>query len=279
MSARMKTLVFGFSVTGDTPGYVEFWQRDHAASHPDMTLQKIAIGGLQPGMGRHLIPLMLERYQPDLAVFELVTPVYRLRPPTGWIVNDHTQTVNFIVGLCAERNIRCGFLDLPQENIDPAIDWIPAIHAEILGRCGIPNVIRDLAPDTLRDNVHPNDTGRKLYADALEELIGRMLESDTSNYGLAAQTVYYDAFHFSDLDYAGGVIADFERNGFETEVLQLEARESVRLKLPAPLKVVGAPDRVHGCSDERRGADHQLLRPALLLPAHGWPVDIRQAYR
>jgi len=235
----MKALVFGFSVTGDTPGYVEFWQRDHARSHKNLNLQKIAIGGLQPNLGRHMIATMLDEYQPDLAIFEISTPVHRLQPPTDLIKDEHRQTVNFIVRLCAEKKIKCGFLDLPQLGVDPVKDWMPGIHKEILGRCGVPLVTVDLVPDTLRDTVHPNDTGRKIYADALDQLIRKVKRASTKKYRLAQCDTFFDALHFSELDPKGGTVVDFERNGFETTALQLGPRETAVLHLPDELTVIG----------------------------------------
>lgn len=235
----MKALVFGFSVTGDTPGYVEFWQKTHAGSHMNLDLQKIAIGGIQPGMGRYLVATMLDKYKPDLAIFELATPVYRLRPPSNWILRDHRETVNFIIRLCAEKKIKCGFLDLPQEGVDPTNDWMSDIHGDLLKRCGVPWISVDLTPDTLRDNVHPNDTGRTIYADALERLVRKMKRARTAKYKLAHTDTFYDSLHIDEMEHKGGIIADFERNGFETTVLQLGARETATLRLPQPLKVVG----------------------------------------
>ena len=235
-----KVLVFGFSVTGDTPGYVEVWLRDHAASHKSLKLQKIALGGLQPGMGRYLIPAMLDQFKPDWAVFELATPVYRLRPATDWITNDHRRTVNFIIRLCAEKNIKCGFLDLPQEGIIPSKDWMSDIHSDILSRCGVPIESVELQPDTLRDNVHPNDTGREIYAAALDRLLRKMKRASLKRYSQATSDTFYDSLHVSEIECNGGEMASFERNGFETQVLQLNAREFALLRLPERLKVVGA---------------------------------------
>lgn len=237
----MKVLVFGFSVTGDTPGFVEFWKRDYSAASPHLHLNKMAIGGIQPGMGRYLIPKILDQLKPNAVVFELATPVYRLRPPSDWILNDHRNTVNFIVRLCRKKNITCGFLDLPQEKIDHSIDWMPGIHSSILKKCGIPIESVELQPDTLRDNVHPNDEGRKIYANALDKLLRKIQSSKRRKYNLATSEFFYDALHISELEIQGaGNIVEFERNGFKTQVLQLNSKETATLKLPRPMQVVGA---------------------------------------
>lgn len=235
----MKVLVFGFSVTGDTPGYVEFWKNRYAAQYPGLSVEKIAIGGLTPAQGRHVVPGMIRQYRPDILIFEISTPIYRLRPETAQNISEHSETVRFLVRLCAENGIRCGFLDLPQENLMSSKDWLGNIHKELLETYGIPLVSVDLMPDTLRDNVHPSDTGRGIYADALNDLIRKVLSSSSERYHLAQAETFFDAIHVDQVVRSTGDLVDFERNGFRTKMLQLTARQSSTLKLDQPTTLAG----------------------------------------
>ena len=235
----MKILVFGFSVTGDPQGYVEFWKNRYSANHSDIELDKIAIGGLTPAQGRHLVSSMIQQYQPSILIFEISTPIYRLRIGTADNITEHTETVNFLVRLCEENGILCGFLDLPQESLDKSRDWMGNIHHDLLGALGVPLASVDLQPSTLRDNVHPNDTGRAIYADALEDLVGRVRLSTSRNYYLAKSDIFFDAVHVEDLERDADEFVEFERNGFRTRMLLLSAGQGVNLKLSQPATIVG----------------------------------------
>ncbi|MGE4324252.1 MAG: hypothetical protein AB7E60_14650 [Sphingobium sp.] len=235
----MKVVVFGFSVTGDTPGYVEFWKKNYADRHPDINLEKVGIGGIQPPQGRHLVSWIIRKHQPDILILEISTPIYRMRLGDEKDITEHTDTVNFLVELCAKNNIRCGFIDLPQERLVIESDWLGRIHHKLLGSYGVPLVSVGLTPGTLRDAVHPNDTGRDIYAAALEQLIEQTLTSSPENYHLAKSDRMFDAIHVAEIERTGGEFVDFERNGFRTKMLQLAAEQSATFHLSRPMEIVG----------------------------------------
>lgn len=235
----MKVLVFGFSVTGDTPGYVEFWKERHGAKHPDISLEKLAIGGVMPPQGRHLIPSVLRQYKPDIVVFEIATPIYRLRPRTPEVMAEHQLTVDFLVCLCASLGIRCAFLDLPQTQLIPARDWLGEIHRRTLPSHGVPHIELALIPDTLRDNVHPNDRGRCLYADALEDLLQQTRAAPIPARPPLGLNDHFDCYPADQLARTGGTLVDFERNGFRSRVVQLQADQAATFSLPRASEVVG----------------------------------------
>lgn len=236
----MNILVFGFSVTGDTPGYVEFWQDRHGARYPEITLGKLAIGGVMPPQGRHLIPSILREYKPDIVVFEIATPIYRLRPRTDDLLAEHRLTVDFLVSLCASHGIRCAFLDLPQIGVSASNDWLGSIHRHILPAYGVPHVELPLIPETLRDSVHPNDHGRRLYADALDHLVRMALDAPMPASPRMAANTYFDSLPADQLDRTGGTLVEFERNGFRSRVVQIEAGQVAIFTLPVKAEVVGA---------------------------------------
>ena len=87
--------IFGSSVTGDTPGYVEFWQKTYAKRHRTMSLTKIEIGGLQPTQGRHVASTMILRYRPNIVIFGSSSP-YIDCSATERNIKEHIETVNFL---------------------------------------------------------------------------------------------------------------------------------------------------------------------------------------
>jgi len=219
-------IVFGFSVTGDKPGFLECWEDDFGSQHRDWNVSRVAIGGLQPHAGRHLVPSIIEERKPDYIIFEIATAISRISRLTREKLTGHIDTINFLITLCQERSIKCGFLDLPQEGIDPDRDWMLDIHKDILARCGIPHLVRELEPNTLRDNVHPNSFGRKLYAAALERILCEVEASSTASYHLAKSGKRFEALPATQAVVGNYDYEVFERRGFKANVVKIQARQN-----------------------------------------------------
>jgi hypothetical protein len=242
---RKRCLVHGFSVTGDTPGYVEFWQDRYAALHPDIRMDKSAIGGLQPFFTRHLLRDILDRWTPEILILELSTAVYRLRPDTPQQRDSYRLTLENIFLLCKERGIRCGILDLPQTGAKPENDWLFRLNAEASEQYGVPRVALELSDDALasrgllRDNVHPSDAGRALYAKSLEDVLTQILAQPAPQFDGLALPQRADSYSVADIQVDGGVPHMFSRNGFLTEMIQIRQNEPVTFKLPQTRRVKG----------------------------------------
>lgn len=238
-SAECKVLVLGFSVTGDPVGYVEHWTEDFSARRKGFAVSKIGIGGLQPPQWRHLVRSMLEAHRPDIAIFEMATPFYRLVPKSDRIIKEHFETIDFLVSLCSKMNILCGVLDLPQDKIDHSTDWMDGVHRKACEKYGISMVTVPMQDGIMRDNVHPNDDGRKLYAKNLDNLILRVSRSSNKKYSLASPNRSFEAYLAADTSHTAGVIADFERNGYKVNFVELSAGQSSLFKFPKPALFVG----------------------------------------
>ncbi|MDR7126692.1 hypothetical protein [Pseudotabrizicola sp. 4114] len=231
----MKFLVFGFSVTAETGGFVE----QCAAKHPENEIKKVAIGGMQPNHARHLIEGILREHRPDALILEIATAIYRLRPKTDAQISDHVTTMEAIFDACKRHSIRCGILILPQVGIRED-DWIPTTDSELARKYNLPIINIDLNEQALRDNVHPNAIGKELYAEALYNLITKVADTAPDFSRLEAKK-RFDAVKVEDMDIDPPEFEfrDFARAEFRAKILSLPADKSFLLSLPRKVNVVG----------------------------------------
>jgi hypothetical protein len=237
--ARAKCLVYGFSVTGDTPGFVEAWQDRYAEEYPDLRLDKAGIGGLQPHHARHLVRDLLDRWRPNYLIIEISTAIYRLQTKTAAHQQSHQSTIENILALCSERGIKLGILDLPQTDVVPENEWMYPIHEALSQEYAIPRVSVDIRDDILKDNVHPNDAGKALYAEALDTLLKHVMASTVPPFEVDSDMTRFDSYSVADIEASSGVRQMFSRNGFTTEIIRLNQGESVHFKLPKAQKLCG----------------------------------------
>lgn len=236
---RSRCLVYGFSVTADTPGYVEEWQQTFAKQFPDLRLDKAGIGGLQPHHARHLVCDLLDRWQPDHLIVEISTAIARLQPDTEERRADHVATIESLLGACQKRGINIGFLDLPQTGVIPQDDWMFHVHQELCDKYKIPRVIVDLQEENLKDNVHPNANGKMLYAHALNHLLPQVLEHIPATLPDGHKMPLFDCYAVADVVADNGVRQMFSRNGFSTEMVRIREGETTTFKLPKAQEISG----------------------------------------
>ncbi|WP_299421884.1 sulfotransferase family 2 domain-containing protein [uncultured Shimia sp.] len=236
---RSRCLVYGFSVTADTPGYVEEWQKTFAKNFPDLRLDKAGIGGLQPHHARHLVRDLLDRWQPDHLIVEISTAISRLQPDTKERRADHAATIESLLGVCQERGISIGFLDLPQTGVVPQNDWMFRVHKEICDRYKVPRVIVDLQKENLKDNVHPTASGKAVYAQALNHLLSEVLVHTPKALPAGKKLPIFDCYAVADVVSDCGVRQMFSRNGFSTEMVRIREGETVTFQLSQAQEVCG----------------------------------------
>lgn len=233
----MKILVFGFSVTNQKPGYVEVASEKYFQGG-DVEVCKASIGGLQPPQARHLVAGIVDAFKPQVLVVEIATAIFRLRPPEAELVSDHRDTVLSIFDICAERGIACGFLDLPQVDINAETDWLGPLHQSLCEEFGIAQLVVPLTPDTLTDNVHPNQEGKELYAEALKQLI-QMIGARPRHQKRSNLQRRFEALCMAEIYEDKADVRYFTRGGYETDILSLHPHKPVSLSFPEPQVVVG----------------------------------------
>jgi len=236
----MRFLVFGFSVTAETgkqDGYVERCALRCQTERPEITIEKVGIGGMQPNHARHLIEDIVRNAKPDALIVEIATAVYRLRAQSPEQIADHVAGMEAIFDICKREGIRCGILDLPQTGIRED-DWLPQTDEELSHRYNVPLRVVPLTDDTLRDNVHPNDLGKDLYAQALLDLVVEV-ERTVPDFSKLASHHRYGAFLVADLLKSGHEFREFVRAGFRAPMLSLPAGKVIPVALPEPVMVTG----------------------------------------
>tara|TARA_R110002124_G_scaffold109596_12_gene262614 strand:+ start:493 stop:1470 length:978 start_codon:yes stop_codon:yes gene_type:complete len=166
----MKVLVLGYSVTAEGPGFVEI-ARDDIEAGSDIQLVKAGLGGVQPHHARYLFPEILRHHQPDAVVLDQSTPAYRtfLKSP-----HEYIKTLHALLRDIQLSGLRFGFLDLPRTDVDFGDDWVVRLHAALAEECDVPHIVVSRAEGLLRDEVHPTEKGRQVYATALLSLLDRL---------------------------------------------------------------------------------------------------------
>jgi hypothetical protein len=66
-----------------------------------------------------------------------------------------------------------------------------------------------------------------------------MAHAERADLSRASSERFYGALFVGDLDARGGTVAPFERNGFRTDTIQLNAGESLQIRLPRPMRIAG----------------------------------------
>jgi len=234
----MKFLVFGFSVTAETPGYVERCAEAWRMHHPGDEVIKVGIGGLQPNHARHLIAAFIALHRPDALVLEFSTAAYRLQEPSAYRRKDQAATIGSVFRLCHENGLRCGILDLPLAGLDPAQDWVGEVNAEMCLRHAVPRRQRDFMPETVWDNVHPNDLGKDLYAETLRDLLEEVAVS-TPDFSTLEDAPRYGAYSVTEVTVSGGYLREFSRHGYVSPMIAVPIGDMVKIRLPKPSAIVG----------------------------------------
>lgn len=230
----MKILVFGFSVTGEPDGFVERCNQ----LCPEHEVFRIAIGGLQPDQGWHLIPGIVRQHRPDALIIEEATAIYRKRPETPQLTSDHTSALEHVFRVCNDIGVRVGFLDLPLSGVDESFDWLLALHAGLSKKYGIPHVALPLDESLLRDIVHTNEDGKDAYAAALQQLIGEIAssEADFTELGIGRG---FEAFSMDEVEVTEGSFGEFSRTGLTVKLLELPEGKACRVELPKTVTISG----------------------------------------
>ncbi|MBA84784.1 hypothetical protein ACSSNL_18405 [Thalassobius sp. S69A] len=234
--SKMKFLVFGFSVTGEVPGYVEKCAEICADSRPDYEVTKIGIGGLQPNHARHLVDAFLRSEKPDALIIEFSTAAYRTQNSNDYRIKEQQATLQSILRLCKENKVRLGVLDLPLTGVNPDDDWVADTNRAICKKHRVPRVELDLKPELLWDNVHPTDEGKEVYAKALLGLLDKVNKTKPLFRGLT-KARKFSAYAIPEVDVKGGFMREFSRHGYVADMLAVPEGQNVTVTLPKEVKM------------------------------------------
>ena len=190
----MKVLVLGYSVTAEGPGFVEI-AAQKLGKNSNVTLVKAGLGGVQPYHARHLFPSILRHHKPDAVILDQSTPGYRnfLRDR-----NVYFQSLHALLRDIQAQNLLFGFLELPRVDVDFSNDWVVDYHTQLAEEFKVPQVFVPFQKDLLRDEVHPTEVGRKIFADALLSMLD-LLAPFSGPSDLFATAPRYDALLATNL--------------------------------------------------------------------------------
>jgi len=228
MNTIRKVLVLGFSVTGEKNGYVEQAIGDWPLG---VTLVKAAIGGLMPSWIKFFAAGIFDDIKPDAVVFDLATPMFRKLPDAE---SQHRVSVEWMLHLCQQREIAVAFLDLPRTDVDEATDWVYAYHCALARKEGLGYKSVFSQPNMFRDEVHPTESGKIVYSEALRDLICEIVENPK------IPPPYCPDARYSTISIAGdSPTRNFSRAGFTVGVVDLVPGESIVCTLTLGWRLVG----------------------------------------
>ena len=231
---NVKILVLGFSVTAEKDGYVELAKANLPAG-ADLQIEKVGFGGMQPYHGRYLFPGLIADHAPDVVVLDHSTPAFR-----NFSVSREPYQNAYLSFLreCAERGIRLAVLDMPRTDVDYTQDWVTEYNVQICAQLGLPYKRIELTEGLLRDEVHPTDAGKIVYADALMDLIPRAAAVKLPE-GMAQDVPRYGAVTVDRLAGASLSRRRIDRGGFVVDMVELPAGQSLEIDLGGAAKVCG----------------------------------------
>lgn len=218
----MKLLVLGYSVTAEKNSYVEY-ARERLSGEGGLTVAKVGYGGLQPHDARYLFPSVIRREAPDIIVLDQATPAFRKFTSNA---AEYRLCLLSVIRICQRQGIRLALLDLPRTDVDYADDWVTRLHAEEAARADIPCLRVAGRPEDVWDEVHPTETGKEHYADALVGLIAQA-RVPAGDSGLLANVPEYDCLELDDRAPPALGRKIFERGGDIVTMVQLDEDQSV----------------------------------------------------
>ncbi len=233
-----RILLVGFSVTAEKTGYLEHWERTYGGSDRGISIRKVALGGMQPQHARHVIPGILAMHNFDTVIFEVGTATYRALPESPELVQEQKESLLSYLQLCKELNVGCGVLNLPVRGVGPDNDWYLAADMSVCRQYQVPLTFRAFDDALVTDDVHPNPDGVAAYAEALEELVRKVVveRPDFSQLGAVKR---FEAFAVDSIKIDNERFREFSRTGFQAKILEIAANEACTCHLPYPVVVTG----------------------------------------
>jgi len=230
----MKVLVLGYSVTAETPGFVEI--ADAMPETASYTLHKVGLGGFQPSSAIHVFNTEIQRWHPDIVILEQSTPAFRLYSPNR---SDYSLWLMSLLRSCAEINAKFGFLELPRRDLDFQNDWVIDLHKDYCERYGLGQIIGPKDRGLLRDEVHPNENGRQYFAESLIAAIkgSGAIRIDNSEFIGVPE---YMALQINKMIGSEKFsVETYNRSGFDSDMIFLKPKETLSISFDQPICING----------------------------------------
>lgn len=263
-ATRKHILVVGFSVTADTPGYVEA-----AARLPQVSdcsrLEKIGIGGIHLPQLKFLMPGLLEEHRPDLVILEIATSAIRMSRQWMAVYGD---LLDDLLDCCRARGVGIAILDLPRHDVDYATDALVAHHAAICARLGISYARVELRPDLLRDGVHPSPAGHAHYAAALLDLVEKCDAASIPDW--APHDPPFRALEITSLVRPDRARYPYRRAGYQVDMVRSDPDEPIRVTIPDGWQIVGLSYLIGPRSGRIRISDAVAERRMAVYDQHSY---------
>ncbi|AFU97749.1 hypothetical protein M5M_02660 [Simiduia agarivorans SA1 = DSM 21679] len=243
-SKKRKVLIYGFSVTAESPGYVG----PLIKLLSDFDLVKVGNGGIQPHHALFYIVDEIKKHAPDELILEFSTAAFR----SFYDKNEYKKILFFICSAAIKLGVRPHILDLPRSDVSYDNDWVLNFHRCLSQQYGIGWV--DVCTESfrsgaisgyLRDGIHTNELGANYYSSVLSEYFldsiatnaSSLPVSPISNFGAdmldCARAVSLASLaENSSLEY-------FERSGFEGTFLPIDVGQEIRVSFSETLNVKG----------------------------------------
>jgi hypothetical protein len=249
--AKKKIIVIGFSVTVQSPGFVEL-----ISAPLEYSIERFAIGGANMYALLYMLDVIPIK-KDDIVLLEVSTS-------RRWLGEDYQRYCNIahhIFVSILNKKVRFGILDFSRYDVNPQTDLL---HRAILDTSKKLNVRRSSVylpeSDEKRyylDGIHPNVAGQNIYAQITSKLIAQIVTDVIPEQTTPLEENFYPKFSFvNEITYTAeckfqekfyeknGLVANFieipeqscskfhfDNNYYFTGLLLLIGPESGRIKI------------------------------------------------
>lgn len=230
----MNILVLGYSVTAEL-GFVEIAQNSKFCEK--FSIKKIGLGGFQPSSAIHVFQTELKIKRPDIVILEQSTPAFRIWEKDRLAYKKYVEA---ILRECFRIGAKFSFLELQRKDVDFEVDWVVSLHKELCDRFCVGQVLGAVNPSLLRDEVHPNEEGRKEYSNSFIDAI-RKASCVTATEACFLEVPEYAAVPIKSflIGVENLVWETYTRGGFIAEMLRIKEGDSVDILLGKDSVFVG----------------------------------------
>lgn len=228
----VRILVIGFSVSAETPGYVE-----QAAKLPGIRaryqISKVALGGVHLHQLQYLLnQIVTDNDMADFYVLEVATSAIRVLPAFSLYPEALAATLAFFTS----RELRLAIFDLPRRDIDTDTDALLAMHQSVCDAQSLPYSRVALDTTQLKDDVHPTPEGQRRYASAfaafLERVTAALPATAARSWSKARAAPLKTSIAIAGVISPPHARTVFNRSGYVQEFVELEAGSSIEIAVP-----------------------------------------------
>lgn len=234
VSKSKKILVVGFSVSAETPGYIEF-AMERADFPAEFDIKKIAIGGAHAFQLKHLLEEILAANEAHAVILEVATSTFRGDQKTKDL---YYEAIKWMLHIIGSKGLGAAIFDIARTDVDPATDWAFGISRELCAQYNIPYAQAPFDIENVRDIVHPTDEGKKVYAEAFTDLV-KKIKDNINAPQVSGLEKGFGAIPLAQLtsDTVGSI--EFERSNFKATMAAIHPGTEISLTIPQDITPTG----------------------------------------